>query len=221
MISEGGRTFPIFKRKNNSWSNYPATLEEALTFKQPAYELAPPETCTCGRRVVKFTDKSLIGNYCCTIDKAVTAYNSTFYDHPHSAKEAKIFEKDYFFTHKSCAVCGGLNKRALNGKCYFCVHKASPRRAAKLAGEAWYLPLEPCKFCGKIAPRRVNNGECKGCAVDKPLPPHRQWPGMIISREGAIEAGWKTYRTGKPCKNGHAGWRWVSNRGCLDCQRRE
>ena len=34
--------------------------------------------------------------------------------------------------------------------------------------------------------------------------------------EEAIAAGSKRY-LGKPCKRGHAGWRWVRDNDCCDC----
>lgn len=99
----------------------------------------------------------------------------------------------------------------------------SPRQLAVEAGKDWYLPTEPCERCSGIAERRVNNGECRGCIgkAARPEPLHRQFPDMVISKDDAVSAGMKAFRTGNACRNGHKGWRWVSNSGCLTCQGRD
>jgi hypothetical protein len=40
---------------------------------------------------------------------------------------------------------------------------------------------------------------------------------MIIGRK----AGFTQYRTGDPCRRGHAGWRYVSIGTCVQCARGE
>jgi 5-methylcytosine-specific restriction endonuclease McrA len=42
----------------------------------------------------------------------------------------------------------------------------------------------------------------------------------IIGREAAKAAGLKTYFTGEPCKSGHMEPRTVSNKNCVQCQKR-
>jgi len=99
----------------------------------------------------------------------------------------------------------------------------SPRKKAIGAGEIWFMPEKPCKHCGLIAIRRVNNGECRGCtdlrkkrrSEEKSV--QQTYPDMIIDVETAISMGFKVYRTGRPCKRGHTGWRYLANRGCVDC----
>lgn len=224
MIKEGQKRFPIFERLDGSWSKNPPTPEEAATYNCTLYEPFPSERCTCGRKVIHFTNSDAVGNYCCTVDKAAEEYNRAIVaGGPSSAAAARVLGLDHFFTHKSCEVCGALCKRTLNGRCFFCTG-TSPRQAAVSAGKIWYTPTEPCKKCGQIAEKRVNNGECKGCTsklAPKLVPIRRQWPDMIISHKDAAAAGMNTYRTGKPCARGHTGWRWVSTRGCLTCQGRD
>lgn len=41
-----------------------------------------------------------------------------------------------------------------------------------------------------------------------------------MGRDEALLAGLKTYEDGKPCKHGHVGPRFVSNRSCTACSRR-
>lgn len=40
---------------------------------------------------------------------------------------------------------------------------------------------------------------------------------LKISRQDAARLGRKTYRTGKPCKNGHDSFRYVSTGQCVAC----
>lgn len=132
-----------------------------------------------------------------------------------------------------CEAAGHIGVMTLNGDCYFCEQERnnpSPRQAAKLAGEAWYMPTEGCKWCGKMALRRVANGECKGCLEDAPGVDLRRSetsimmenaPDMVISREDARRLGLKVFRTGAPCRRGHTGFRWVSTGGCLACLKGE
>ena len=40
----------------------------------------------------------------------------------------------------------------------------APSRADALrTGARWYMPAEPCKYCGQTAPRYVANGRCRSC----------------------------------------------------------
>lgn len=40
----------------------------------------------------------------------------------------------------------------------------APSRADALrTGARWYMPSEPCKYCGQTAPRYVANGRCRSC----------------------------------------------------------
>ena len=44
-------------------------------------------------------------------------------------------------------------------------------------------------------------------------------PPRIISRAEAKALGLKSFFTGKPCKHGHVAERYVSSRGCVECDR--
>lgn len=84
------------------------------------------------------------------------------------------------------------------------------RKKAILAGEYWYVPEQPCKKCGKIAPRRTDNGLCRGC---HPLKRKGKTP-----RQMAQEAGEKYYLPTHPCRKcGNITLRRVSNGLCLGC----
>lgn len=119
---------------------------------------------------------------------------------------------------------GHIGLKTIAGKCYFC-QTESPRQAALRAGETWYTPTEHCSKCGKIAPRRVSNGQCSGCAPTPPIvvqqPTSTQWmaehPDMIITREMARTLGLKIFRTGRTCRHGNTGWKWVSTGNCVAC----
>lgn len=50
--------------------------------------------------------------------------------------------------------------------------------------------------------------------------PHRpSAPDLPTTRAAALEAGSVTYRTGKPCVNGHICPRWTRSYVCVQCQR--
>lgn len=127
---------------------------------------------------------------------------------------------------------GHMSPRSVtNGVCLQCEaeRKAektiSPRQKAIDAGEKTYIPLTPCRK-GHFAPRYVHDGVCTQCEAEskapkqKPLSIHKIAPDLIISKEDAKLAGFKVYRTGNPCRQGHKGWRWVSTNNCLDCMGR-
>lgn len=42
---------------------------------------------------------------------------------------------------------------------------------------------------------------------------------MILTAEQAHTLGFTVYRTGKPCKYGHTGWRRLANTVCIECER--
>ena len=42
-------------------------------------------------------------------------------------------------------------------------------------------------------------------------------PDMVIGQADAIAMGFTVYRTGKPCKRGHTGWRRTATTQCIDC----
>lgn len=98
----------------------------------------------------------------------------------------------------------------------------SPRQLAIAAGEAWYQPTTPCVH-GHLAPRRVSNGACRQCedlwrAAQRHVPAGLP-DNVVIDRTSAQARGLTVYRTGKPCKHGHMGWRYVSTRACVECYR--
>lgn len=131
-----------------------------------------------------------------------------------------------------CKPLGHVGLRRL-GKCYLCLtekNKLSPRQDAMSKGEKWYTPSKPCSKCDQTALKRVDNGTCSGCMpLILPDAPDnretadsilmRQEPDMIIERDLADELGMKVYRTGKECKHGHKGWKYVSTRNCIPCLR--
>jgi len=132
-----------------------------------------------------------------------------------------------------CSRAGHIGVRLTDGGgCYFCKQerdRPSPRQLALAAGETWYTPDQSCKYCGTLAPRRVDNGRCKGCSTNDTASSDgrqtetsqmmRDNPDMVISRSDARVLGMSVYRTGQPCKRGHTGWRYVSTSGCIECLR--
>ena len=130
------------------------------------------------------------------------------------------------FYGEPCEKAGHIGIRNKDNKCLYCAAVMSPRKAALEAGERHYMPDMPCGKCGAIARRRVDNGACEGCkpgqaGQDRRTTPSsilmRDCPDLIISRSDARSAGFKVYRTGKACLNGHTGYRRLSTGGCLEC----
>lgn len=127
-----------------------------------------------------------------------------------------------------CTKCGGLRLcRVDNGRCISCmVTQLSPRQRAIKDGKQWYIPTTPCDKCGLLVERNVTTGACSNCiskGVDRRSTAEselmRAQPDAIITKKQAKTMGLKVYRTGKPCKNGHTGWRYVSTNSCIDCLR--
>ena len=115
---------------------------------------------------------------------------------------------------KPCSFAGHRGVRTLKNECYFCKierETKSSRQAAISAGETWYTPTEPCKHCGRIAPRNVHNGQCKGC---------KSVVGPTMSpRQIAIAAGESWYTPDEPCKYcGQIAERNIHNGQCKGCQ---
>lgn len=106
----------------------------------------------------------------------------------------------------------------------------SPRKLARRAGHRYYVPTDPCPDCGQRAERDVVTNRCTGCVkvrrvrgVDgRATEASRlmaEAPDLVVSRRDAKAFGFAVYRTGAACLNGHAGWRYVSTGGCIDCLR--
>jgi len=144
-----------------------------------------------------------------------------------SRVEARKAGEKWYIPDKPCPKCGKRAKRRVHdNQCLGCNDlkpTVSPRQIAIAAGEKWYKPETACPRCHTHALRHVDNGRCQGCR-----PPSSQQsdiagqlmteqPDMIIDRQAAKEIGLTVYRTGTPCTHGHAGWRYVSTGGCIDC----
>ena len=160
---------------------------------------------------------------------AKAAYHaSEYFAHPKSPAEAVEKNSPVWLRIEPCSKAGHLGLRSVNGGCWFCEsHDStpSPRQAARQAGEKWYTPIKPCPKCGTLEPRRVDNGECRGCIPRSETTLEREataamvrdCPDMVMSRKDARALDLKVYRTGNPCINGHTGYRYVSTGGCLGC----
>ena len=142
----------------------------------------------------------------------------------------------WYMPAEPCKKCGEkAPRRVNNGSCSNCeTRRKAPRSAsstarieARSAGKMWYMPAEPCPKCGEKAPRRVNNGSCRGC--EKKIRKRkreldrlshtfmRDHPETVINRDDAVMLGLSVFRTGKPCKRGHRAFRYVSTGACIEC----
>lgn len=215
------------------WSPYPATREEA--FAEEIAKFWPRKPCpTHGGSPVVFTRTEING--CCAQLDAVAEFNRAMAEgEPISFSDAKTQGTDYYWKPQEHNMCGHVGKTLLNGTCYECNTNRkfkSPRQAALAAGEMWYTPAfgDVCD-AGHHAERRVSNGVCRQCeenaklkrqenrAATKAPEIYETCPDMVISREDAKAMGFLYYRTGKPCRAGHTGWRYVSTNNCIDCRK--
>lgn len=144
---------------------------------------------------------------------------------------ANIENSRFYVGVEACPTCGGLNlRRVETDECLSCKLKPiSPRQQAIKDGKLWYRPAKPCAICQTYSERRVNNGECQECtrrtsgSKDGRATPGselmRSQPDTILTKKQAKFMGIKVYRTGRPCRNGHTGWRYVSTNSCIGCLR--
>lgn len=215
------------------WSPYPQTREQALEENIVKYHPIPAPVCPrCGQKAVRYTVTDICAA-CAYIDAADAFNQAQAAGQPTSPTAARLAGLSFYWRPEPGRYCGHIGLTTFGGKCEVCradkeAKPESPRQAARAAGETWYQPAEGdlCRN-GHNAPRRVNNGSCQRCEEEarqrRPADPEPIWktsPDLIISREDARAFGMVVYRTGQPCKRGHASFRYVSNGGCLVCMGR-
>lgn len=165
--------------------------------------------------------------YVSRMEEALDLVNGPF---PTTRQGAVEMGVDYYIRDVPCRTKGHLGVNTIKGECYYCERERtalSPRQEAIREGKKWYLPTEPCPKCNKVAEKRVDNGQCRGCtdngADDGRETPDsvmmREAPDLVISCEDAKAAGIRVYRTGLPCRKGHTGYRYVSTGNCIECLR--
>lgn len=211
----------------NVYSRYPQTKESAIEQNIARYDPFPKEFCPrCRSQFIIYTKTDI--RSCCSINDAATAYrNAVANGEPTEPTEG--FK--YYWNPSPHKQCGHVGKTTLDGKCFTCkedrmtrTKALSPRQIALQNGDVWYLP-EPGDLCsqGHYAERRVNNGSCRQCELSrvttKPHNIEEMPPDTIIDRATAKALGFTHYRTGKPCRYGHTGFRYVSTDACLDCKK--
>jgi hypothetical protein len=134
-----------------------------------------------------------------------------------------------------CPTCGMYSVRyTVSELCKLCSNHAAVAsyREAMTEGEPtsfeeareqglnYYWKGAENKLCGHNG-KVTLTGKCFTCANgtnQRPTPIQEQFPDMILQYEEAKALKFKVYRTGEPCNNSHCGWRYVSNRGCIDCK---
>lgn len=209
---------------------YPQTKEDAIKFGLSMYW--PGTFCPVHptERSVHYV-KSGKAMCCVHSDAGRDFIEAISLGEPSNPQQARIMGYDYYWQPAAFSKCGHVGMTTLTNKCYTCYHASQhaerPRQKALEAGNIWYTPING-KACEKGhvgARRRVANGSCEQCELERKgpveVPFHRQYPDLILSYEDAKAMGLAVYRTGKPCKLGHTGWRYVSTRGCMKCMGRE
>lgn len=200
--------------------NTPTPRQRAIQAGESTY--TPTDPClNCGEHAPRRVD-----NGQCTGCKAASSGVLT------PRQQAIRAGCSWYVPNDPCPNCGRrAEKRVDNGQCAGCKsasRKQSPRQGAIRAGRKWYTPTQPCTRCGQIAEKRVDNGQCRGCSDTAPSATDgrgtpdsvmmREAPDMVVDRETARATGLKVYRTGKLCRRGHCGFRYVSTGQCLDCR---
>ena len=174
-----------------------------------------------GTQSIRYVKTGIWG--CCANPDDADAYNAALAaGEPLSKAQAAEMGLPYFWTPLKGKLCGHVGKTRLDGKCYICATKKSPRQEAIEAGETWYQP-EPGDLCKNdhSAPRRVYDGACKQCEAERPGKPPKLWesaPDLFISKDLAAANGFKVFRDKGKCRKDHVDpWRYVSNGACLAC----
>ncbi len=218
---------PIYYRKDGQPTNHPPSRELARKKKSLRYDSG--EVCpVCNECTIRFTHNDECVH--CKRLEAIEYYNNNHED-ARNPQEAQRCGAQYFITSAMCEKAGHLGIRTLDNECAFCAQekterkkKSNLRNEARERGDMWYTPTEPCKNCGVVAPRRVNNNSCRQCEINNSSrSPDQQLmednPDMVISRKDARTLGMTVYRTGKPCSRGHTDFRYVSTGNCVACHK--
>ena len=133
------------------------TLLEGHSFYPQTYWLGDPQIDT---------SRELLPEIATMFKKELQIFGESV---PPSTKgEATASVLGLYVDQSPCNRSGHIGIKLTNGKCYICERERlakplTPRALAIKEGDTWYTPIETCKRCGTLSPRRVNNGECKGC----------------------------------------------------------
>lgn len=147
----------------------------------------------------------------------------------------KVLKSDdkHVLAHQPCSQYGHVQiSRGGDKDCYQCNQLLKPREQAQKEHKSTYVSTSKCGGCGDITLRNTHDASCTMCeykpstrSIKQPKPIEetpdtvmmREAPDMIVSKVDAVAMGLKVYRTGKACKNGHTGFRYVTTGNCIDC----
>lgn len=209
---------------------FPATRTAARTLRSLKYD--DGVICdACKNSSVKHTYNAVC-QWCARI-AAATYFNKAIKDKTQvpalGVEDLRATAQLFYITSVPCSRAGHIGQRDVAGKCYRCRTEPKPlssRQAAKAAGETYYLPERPCKKCGIIALKRVDDGYCQGCNVSRVDGRRlaegvllKDWPNLEVTLEFAKVQGLSVYRTGDPCRRGHRGYRYTASGSCIPCLR--
>lgn len=221
-------SMPRYKDHLGRLSYFPTSKEVAFRDGLSKY-LRPASSprCHCGcEGLYVETDECIF----CMAKQKWDEYSRHPEEHPVTLEGATYFGSDFVITPEPCKDGAHLVARFVDGRdgCAICKSRLSPRQMALRHNEKWYLPNKPCVHCRQRAMRRVQDGKCEGCFPLKPQAhkmdePTRMLmenaPDTVMDRDLAKTMGLTAYRSGQFCKYGHAGWRYISTRGCITCHR--
>jgi ribosomal protein L37AE/L43A len=166
-------------------------------------------------------------------DRVTSLFQEVPEGSPSNAGAAALLGVGLYVHPEPCPDSGHMHLRTIEGKCFLCEQEKlalSPRQEAIKAGEKWYTPDTPCPICGGYDLRRVDNGRWQGChpggtsrgTADGMTPEQimmKSQPDLILPKAQAKALGLKVYRTGKPCRRGHNGYRYASTGNCIECHK--
>jgi hypothetical protein len=140
----------------------------------------------------------------------------------HSAAEAAKAGVKLWVHSEPCAERGHIGIKTLANDCYFCEKRKSepnPRAEARKQYLNWYVPLEPCEYCGTKAKRDVARNTCSGC---RDLRRAEQAATPASPRQAAIATNQTTYIPLEPCPRcGLKAPKRVENSKCSGCRPRK
>ncbi len=132
-----------------------------------------------------------------------------------------------------CDTCNTMTPRRVNnGRCMNCEKVArearkrnradaplTPRQQAIANGESTYIPDTQCIRCNTVAPRRVDNGRCRGCEeMVREARKRNRADAPLTPRQQAFNNGEPEYTSNRQCVRCGYWVRDTNNGKCVRCE---